>query len=400
VVEPPHHTAPPHLGGFFLNLLVAGFVPILTHPERLTWVRQRYEAIQRLARAWAWMQMASGSLTGETQVGRCRADNDPETSFISNAQRRKDRAWSRLCRLWLTKPMIDLHSHILPGIDDGAADLGVALEMAGAWAADGVSVVACTPHILPGLYHNTGPQIRRAIQELQNALDQEGIPLRLVTGADNHVVPDFVAGLQSGRLLSLCDSRYVLVEPPHHTAPPHLEDLFFGLLVAGYVPILTHPERLTWVPSRYESIQRLVQAGVWMQITSGSLTGAFGRAAQYWAERMLEEGCVHILATDAHDCERRPPKLSRGRDSAAKRVGSQEAERLVLTRPRGILSNELPSNLPMPAAVASNWGDGDAEPDLRDGAYREKGARGRTGFSQDRSGGVRGLLGRLRHFLG
>src|SRR6202158_5232505 len=217
--------------------------------------------------------------------------------------------------------MIDLHCHMLPGIDDGAADLDVSLGMAEASVADGVTVLACTPHILPGLYHNSGPQIRRATQELQNVLDQEGIPLRLVTGADNHVVPDFVAGLQSGRLLSLCDSRYVLVEPPHHTEPPQLEDFFFNLLVAGFVPILTHPERLTWVPSRYGTIQRLVQAGVWMQITSGSLTGAFGRTAQYWAERMLDEGCVHILATDAHDTKRRPPRLSRGRDLAAKRVG-------------------------------------------------------------------------------
>jgi protein-tyrosine phosphatase len=296
--------------------------------------------------------------------------------------------------------MIDLHCHMLPGIDDGAATLDVSLGMAEASVKDGVTVLACTPHILPGLYHNTGPQIRRAIHELQKALDQEGIPLRLVTGADNHVVPDFVAGLQSGRLLSLCDSRYVLVEPPHHTEPPQLEDFFFNLLVAGFVPILTHPERLSWVPSRYETIQRLVQAGVWMQITSGSVTGAFGRTAQYWAERMLEEGCVHILATDAHDCEKRPPKLSRGRDFAAKRVGAEEAEHLVLTRPRGIIANELPSNLPMPASAdGSNLGAGDAEADLRDGAYREKGARGRAG-SQDRSGGVRGLVGRLRHFLG
>jgi protein-tyrosine phosphatase len=284
---------------------------------------------------------------------------------------------------------------MLPGIDDGAVDLDVSLGMAEASVADGVTVLACTPHILPGLYHNSGPQIRRAIHELQNVLDQEGIPLRLVTGADNHVVPDFVAGLQSGRLLSLCDSRYVLVEPPHHTEPPRLEDFFFSLLAVGFVPILTHPERLTRVPSRYETIQRLVQAGVWMQVTSGSLTGAFGRTAQYWAERMLDEGCVHILATDAHDCERRPPRLSRGRDFAARRVGEDEAEHLVVTRPNGVIADELPSNLPMPAWVgASMWGMGDVEADITDGAYREKGGAG------DRSGGVRGLVGRLRHFLG
>src|SRR3954447_10675483 len=106
--------------------------------------------------------------------------------------------------------MIDLHSHILPGIDDGAADLAVALEMARQSVGQGVSVLACTPHILPGLYHNSGPQIRAATLDLQRLIDQEGIPLLLVTGADVHMTPDFVGGLRSGHLLTLADSRYVL----------------------------------------------------------------------------------------------------------------------------------------------------------------------------------------------
>ena len=238
---------------------------------------------------------------------------------------------------------IDLHCHILPGIDDGASDLSASLDMARASVADGVMVLACTPHILPGLYHNTGPQIRQAVVELQRALDEEGIALRLVTGADVHMVPDFVAGLRSGRLLSLNDSRYVLVEPPHHVAPLRLEEFFFGLVVAGYVPILTHPERLSWIEGHYAVIQRLVRGGVWMQITAGSLTGAFGRNAQCWAMRMLDERCVHILASDAHDARRRPPNLSKGRDIAAERVGAREAQHLVLTRPMGILENAAPS---------------------------------------------------------
>lgn len=295
--------------------------------------------------------------------------------------------------------MIDLHCHILPGLDDGAADLSISLEMARLSVDDGVSILACTPHILPGVYHNSGPQIRRATQDLQHALDEEEIPLRLITGADVHMTPNFAAGLRSGHLLSLTDSRYVLVEPPHHTAPPQIEDFFFNLLVAGYVPILTHPERLTWVPSRYDTIERLVQAGIWMQITSGSLTGAFGQTAQYWAERMLDEGCVHILATDAHDAKRRPPELSRGRDRAANRVGEAEAEHLVFTRPRGVIENDGPSNLPMPASVGSSTvGGKDVEADSRvhNGAYRGKGGRGRTGTFPNRPGGVRGLVGRLR----
>jgi protein-tyrosine phosphatase len=249
--------------------------------------------------------------------------------------------------------VIDLHCHMLPGLDDGAADLSVSLEMAGASVADGITVLACTPHILPGLYHNTGPSIRQATRELQGALDQAGIPLRLVIGADVHMVPDMIDGLQSGRLLSLADSRYVLVEPPHHVAPIKLEEFFFGLVVAGYVPILTHPERLSWIEAQYATIQRLTRSGVWMQITAGSLSGGFGRRVQYWAQRMLDEGCVHILASDAHDARQRPPGLSKGRDLAASRVGAREAQHLVLTRPMGILQNVLPSALPMPEPVVS-----------------------------------------------
>jgi protein-tyrosine phosphatase len=244
--------------------------------------------------------------------------------------------------------MIDLHCHLLPGIDDGATNLATSIEMAKAFVADGVGVVACTPHILPGLYHNSGPQIRDAISTLQKHLQEQGIPLQLVPGADNHITPDFVSGLRDGNLLTLNDSRYVLVEPPHHMPPPRLEEFFFNLLVADFVPILTHPERLTWINSHYPAILKLAQAGVWMQITAGSLSGIFGRNARYWAERMLDEGCVHLLATDAHDLSRRPPNLGGGRELAAKRVGDVEAYHLVVTRPRGVLSNERPSSLPQP----------------------------------------------------
>jgi protein-tyrosine phosphatase len=241
---------------------------------------------------------------------------------------------------------------MLPKLDDGASEFAVSIEMAKASVAQGIEIVACTPHILPGLYHNSGPAIRRATLELQAVLDAEGIPLRLLSGADAHMCPDFIEGLRSGRLLSLADTRYVLVEPPHHTAPPQLEDFFFKLVVAGYVPILTHPERLSWVPSRYETIDRLIRAGAWMQITAGSFTGAFGRNALYWAERMLDEGRVHLIATDAHDAERRPPDLAWGRDAVAKRVGAEEAQCLVLTRPMGILKDQPPSSLPAPLGGA------------------------------------------------
>jgi protein-tyrosine phosphatase len=245
--------------------------------------------------------------------------------------------------------MIDLHSHILPGIDDGAHSIADSLAMAGALVADGVQIVAATPHIMPGVYANSGPEIRTRVAALQDEIDRRGIPLIVVTGADVHLAPRMVADLASGHLLALADSRYVLIEPPHHVLPPRLEDTFFELLVAGYVPILTHPERLTWIKGHYETIRDLARAGVWMQITSGSLRGAFGSGPKAWAERMLDDGIVHILASDAHDTSRRRPDLSVGYHIACQRVGDEEALHLVLTRPQAILDNRPPSELPAPA---------------------------------------------------
>lgn len=249
--------------------------------------------------------------------------------------------------------MIDLHCHLLPAIDDGATDLATSLAMARIAAADGIEIVACTPHIYPGLYDNNGPAIRRAVTELQACLDEAAIPLRLTSGADTHIAPDLVAGLREGRVPTLHGSRYFLLEPPHHVAPPRLEETVFDLLTAGYVPVITHPERLSWIEDRHETFVELARRGAWLQVTAGSLTGRFGSTARYWAERLLDEGWVHILATDSHGVDRRPPLLAEGRRAAERWVGAQEAVRLVQTRPQGILDNCEPERLPAILGLAA-----------------------------------------------
>ena len=242
--------------------------------------------------------------------------------------------------------MVDLHCHILPGIDDGAPDLSVALAMARCAVADGIRVTACTPHIYPGLYENNRDGILAAIAAFQQVLRQENIDLELVVGADTHLAPDLVASLRGGKVPTLNDTRYLLLEPPHHSAPPRFEESVFQLMTAGVIPVITHPERLSWIESNYPAFARLVKAGAWMQVTAGSLTGRFGRRPKYWGERMLDEGLVHILATDSHHIDRRPPLLAEGRDAAAARVGDAEAVHMVETRPRGILGDVPPHNLP------------------------------------------------------
>ncbi len=254
--------------------------------------------------------------------------------------------------------MIDLHCHLLPGIDDGSADLSTSLAMARAAVADGIRVTACTPHIYPGLYENTADGIRAAIRRLAQALREHDIGLRLVCGADTHLVPGLVSRLKDGSVPTLNDSRYLLLEPPHHVAPPRFEASIFELMTAGYVPVITHPERLSWIETHYSVMQRLVQRGVWMQVTSGSLAGRFGKRPRYWGERLLSEGLVHLLATDSHGIRKRPPHLAEGRDLAARRIGDIQATMLVIGRPQAILMNLPPSDVPMPllpAVTQNRW---------------------------------------------
>jgi protein-tyrosine phosphatase len=237
--------------------------------------------------------------------------------------------------------VIDLHSHILPGVDDGAPDLETALEMARMAVDDGVVVMACTPHFMPGLYDNDATDIRLRVAELNDRLQSADIDLALVTGSDAHVRPDFLSCVRDGRILTLHDSRYVLFEPPHNILPQRLDDLLFNVVAGGYTPILTHPERLEWLEPNYGMIEQYVKMGVWMQITAGSLTGDFGRRAEYWGKKLLAEGLVHILASDAHGTSRRPPGLSRAFRIAAEEVGLDEATQLAILRPEKVLENAL-----------------------------------------------------------
>ena len=258
--------------------------------------------------------------------------------------------------------MLDLHCHILPGIDDGATDLPMALQMARMAVDDGITTIACTPHIYPGLYENTAAGIARAVACLQREFDDAGLALKLLSGADVHLEPNLGDGIRDGRIPTIAGSRYLLLEPPHHVAPPRFEDTVFDLVVQGYVPVITHPERLSWIEDHYEIFKRLSVSGAWMQITAGSVTGRFGKRPRYWAERMLDEGLVHILATDAHHPRRRPPLLAEARDAVATRLGAAEAEAMVVTRPRAIVEDApvsaqppLPGPRPMESKRRGWW---------------------------------------------
>lgn len=253
--------------------------------------------------------------------------------------------------------MIDLHSHILPAIDDGAKTLDVSLAMARIAVDDGIHTMACTPHIYPGVYMNDSAGIETARDALQAELDARGIALRLLTGADVHLVPGLLEGIRARKVPTIAGSRYLLLEPSHHVLPPRFEESVFNFVVSGYVPVITHPERLLWIEDHYDVFLRVARQGAWMQVTAGALTGMFGPRAKYWGQRMLSEGRVHILATDAHSDGRRIPRLSEARKIAERELGSEEAERLVVSRPQAIVADLAPSAVVPPPTLPDSDDD-------------------------------------------
>lgn len=250
--------------------------------------------------------------------------------------------------------MIDLHCHMLPADDHDHADPGLALEMARIALDDGIRHSVCAPQPAPGHSPQDASRTRSATKRFAAALDQAGLPLRVSPGAALQLEPELLPGLRQGRLPTLADSRYYLLELPSTAAPGGFSKTIATSLAAGYVPVIAHPEQLDWLnESHYHRLVQAARQGAWLMVTAGAVTGRFGATARGWAERLLDDGLVHLLASDAHDSDRHPPLLSAGRDAAACWVGADEADRLVRERPAAIIANLTPGQVTPPPALAS-----------------------------------------------
>lgn len=236
--------------------------------------------------------------------------------------------------------MIDLHSHLLPGLDDGSPDIETSLAMAKMAVEDGTRLIACTPHRTPGLYDTTAEQIRRSVSEFRAQLKAADIPLTICGGSDVHVCPELPELLAEEPDYRLAKSDYFLFEPPHQFLPPRLIELAERVRSAGFRPILTHPERLRWVRRHYDTFEGLIRAGCLVQVTAGSLEGRFGREAKELSWRMLQEGRIDIIASDAHNLTSRPPRLSAAAALIGEALGEAESWRMTVERPAAILKNE------------------------------------------------------------
>ncbi len=236
--------------------------------------------------------------------------------------------------------MIDLRAHLVPGFVDSPASLEMAIDMARMAVADGILVAAFSPPFAQGLSTPSPEEIRQAVSDFGKRLVEAHVPLHVVPASEIHFRGDLVQLLDAGRLQTINNSRYLLIDLPPMVPPPKLEPVLRALLAEGRVPVLAAPERLKWIESGFDFFADMVRAGVWLQVTAGSLTGAFGARTRYWAERLLGNSMVHIIASDGQDLIGRAPRLSSAFDLARKIVGEEEAMNLVLTRPLNVLDNE------------------------------------------------------------
>lgn len=237
--------------------------------------------------------------------------------------------------------MIDLHCHVLPGVDDGPGSLAEAVAMCRMAADDGCEALVATPHQRRGEWWNSDREHLAALaEELQEAV---GPGFQILLGGEIHVDGELLSEVEKlpegGGILPLAGSRYLLVEFGWRGSPDESVHLVHELGVAGWRPVIAHPELIPWLAPDLELVALLVARGALTQVTAMSLTGDFGRRPHNDAVALVEAGLVHFVASDSHGVRRRPPGLRRAYRTIASRWGEEAARRLTTDNPRAVVED-------------------------------------------------------------
>ncbi len=243
--------------------------------------------------------------------------------------------------------MIDLHCHLLPGIDDGPKSIEESLAMARHAANAGISNIVATPHITPGRYDNSLASIKPVFDNLKATIKEQEIPLEISFAAEIRFDPVIIDMVNDDILPVLGEyegERLILLEFPHSHIPPGSEDLIKWLADRGVRVLIAHPERNGSVLANIEKITPLVKLGCLLQVTAGALTGVFKEGPRECAVELLRRGWVSIIASDAHNIHARCPELEPARQEAAKIVGEEKATDMVISCPASIAKMHFDSS--------------------------------------------------------
>ena len=248
--------------------------------------------------------------------------------------------------------MIDIHTHILPGLDDGARSMDIALHMADIAVKSGTEILLATPHVISGVFDNDKERIVNACNEFNRELENHNLTLQVLPGAEYYLEPDLPERLARKELLTLNNGRYLLLELPGSTIPQYTAELLYNLQIQGTEPIIAHPERNMELMDAPYKLEELVGHGALTQVTAGSLTGLFGGKVKRVAFSFIENGLIHFLASDAHTNNRRTPALDAAARIIEEKYGQEFAVAMVNSNPRALLEDREVSRLP---AVKTSW---------------------------------------------
>ncbi|MFV0277084.1 MAG: tyrosine-protein phosphatase [Parahaliea sp.] len=244
--------------------------------------------------------------------------------------------------------MIDLHCHILPGVDDGPDTLEQALELARIAVADGTTHVVATPHIHPGRWNNCRDSILGHVVAYQGELARHGISLQVGFSGEVRLSDNVIGLVAKGDIPFYGEVegyRIMLLEFPHGHIIPGSEKLVAWLLKRGIRPLIAHPERNKQIMKEPASLLPFIELGCWLQVTAGAVTGGFGERAQAVAELLLQDDLVTVIASDGHNNRARPPKLRQCYQRVAASYGEARAQQLMVERPAAIAASQFTSTL-------------------------------------------------------
>jgi len=243
--------------------------------------------------------------------------------------------------------VIDIHCHILPGLDDGAQDWAQSLEMAQVAAMDGISGIVCTPHYSPVFPRSGRNAVMALVEQLRTKLREAEIPLALYPGCELAIDSNIAGKIESGDLLSINDTRKIaLVELPAEVIPPNLDRFFWMMKAKGIDTVLAHPERNRSLIQNPSLLLEWIHAGVMVQITGSSLLGHFGKEILDFSLKLLQHRMVHLVASDSHGHTMRRPMLSKARAITEATAGLEQARRIFDEYPAQILRGEVPDVAP------------------------------------------------------